>query len=92
MLTPGVLATIKKRDGGCLSESGAGRRPDVVVRGWCGECGGGKSGGVVAGPGAAIFVRKSGFTGRFWWGRGRCGTFLRSSGFPPPRRVGLLLL
>ena len=65
MLTPGVLAEIIKRDCGCLSECRAGRRPGVAVRGWCGECDGGKAGGVVAGPGAAIFVRKSGFTGRF---------------------------
>ena len=36
MFTPGVLATIIKRDGGCISESRAGRRPDVPVRGWCG--------------------------------------------------------
>jgi len=33
MLTPRVLAKIIKRDGGCLSKSRAGRRPDVPVRG-----------------------------------------------------------
>jgi hypothetical protein len=49
MLTPGVLAKIKKRDGGRFSESRVGRRLDVPVRGWDGECDGGKAGGVVAG-------------------------------------------
>ena len=49
MLTPGVLAMIIKRDGGCLSESRAGGGPDVTVRGWCGKCDGRKDGGVVAG-------------------------------------------
>jgi len=43
------------------------------VRGWCGECDGGKGGGVVAGQGAAIFQKNSGFTGRFLRERGRCG-------------------
>ena len=47
--TRGVLARIKKRDGGFLSESRAGRRVDGPVRGWCGECDVGKAGGVVAG-------------------------------------------
>jgi len=49
MLTPGVLAKIKKRDGGCPSESRAGGGPDVPVGGWCGKCDGRKDGGVVAG-------------------------------------------
>ena len=35
MLTHGVLATIKKRDGGCLHESRAGRGPEVPVRAGC---------------------------------------------------------
>ena len=36
MLTPGALAKDQKKDGGCLSESRAGRRPDVPGRGWGG--------------------------------------------------------
>jgi len=42
VLTLEVLAKIIKRDGGCISESRAGRRPDGPVRGWGGKCGGGK--------------------------------------------------
>ena len=49
MLTPNVLAEIIKRDGGGISERRAGRRPDVPVRGWYGECGGGTGGGGLIG-------------------------------------------